>query len=122
MEHEPRGFLGNANSARQLIGTNAILAVSNHPNGHKPLIKRKRAILENGADLAGELLLGVFLFAFPHTAGGDVAYIHTAAGGAVNPVHPAKLNYRLMRHFRISEVADGFNKGLGLCAHRHFIA
>lgn len=51
VEHEPCGLLGHAKSAVNLIGTDAILAIGNHPHSHEPLIQTDRRILEDGPGL-----------------------------------------------------------------------
>lgn len=118
MQHEPCGFLRNADRPVDLVGANPILAVSDHPNGDEPLVQRQGAIFKHGANFAGELLLRVLLLALPHPARRDEANIGPAARRAMNPGRPAKLNHRGKRHVRVRKVADGFNKGLGLVAHR----
>src|SRR5947209_4200874 len=38
MQHEPRGFLSDAKSAANFIGTDTVLAIGNHPNSDEPLV------------------------------------------------------------------------------------
>jgi hypothetical protein len=121
MPHEPSRLLRHADGAGQFIGANAILAVRNLPDCYKPLVERQWAILENGADFGRKLFLGVLLFAFPHAAGRDKAHVNAATGRAMNSRRPAKLYHRIVRHFRISEVADSLHKSLGFGAHKAFL-
>jgi hypothetical protein len=98
VQHKLSRFLGYADRAAQFIGANAILAVRNLPNRHKPLVERQRAILKNGADFGRKLLFGVPFPAFPHAAGGNETNIVTTAGRATDPVGPTKLYHGLVRH------------------------
>ena len=42
VQHKPCGLLGDANAAVNLIARNAVLASSDHPDSHHPLIEAKR--------------------------------------------------------------------------------
>ena len=55
MQHEPRGLLRHADCAVNFVGTNAVFAVGNHPHSGEPLVQADRDILEDRADLDGEL-------------------------------------------------------------------
>lgn len=57
VQHEPCGFLGDAESAANFVRANAVLRIHDKPNGNHPLIHAERGILEDGPDLDGELLL-----------------------------------------------------------------
>ena len=51
MIQEPGALLRDAEVPRHLIGTDAVLAISNHPNSGKPFVQAERAILEDRSDL-----------------------------------------------------------------------
>lgn len=89
MEHEPCGFLGDSKSPRQLVGTDSVFAISDHPHSHKPLFQADGGILEDGPDLDAELLAGMLLLAFPYVPGSDEANVFPSAGRAFNAVGPA---------------------------------
>src|SRR5207248_11488029 len=55
VEHEPAGFLGDAECARQFVRADAVLAVGEHPERGQPLVQPDRAILEDRAELDREL-------------------------------------------------------------------
>ena len=59
MIHKPCRLLRDAEVAGHLIGTDAVLAIGNHPDCSEPLVQAKRAILENSAYLRRELPPGV---------------------------------------------------------------
>ena len=42
-EHEPRGFLGDAERAGQFVAADAVLAVGEQPERRQPLLKRRSA-------------------------------------------------------------------------------
>lgn len=54
--HEPRGFVGHANHAVDLMGGNAFLAGSHQFDGEQPLIERDFGAFKDGANRDGELL------------------------------------------------------------------
>jgi hypothetical protein len=47
VQHEPRGFLGDAQIAGQFVAADAVLAVDEHPHGGQPLREGNRGILED---------------------------------------------------------------------------
>ena len=63
--HEPCGFLRHADSAVNLVGTDAVLAVHNLPHGEQPLVQAERGIFEDRSGLGSELPPIVFLAALP---------------------------------------------------------
>jgi hypothetical protein len=69
MQQEPSRLLGDSQVAGHLAGANAVLAISNHPHRHQPLVQRDRRLIENGSDLDGELLAAIRSLALPNTAG-----------------------------------------------------
>jgi hypothetical protein len=68
MEHEPCGLLGNSHSAGDLAGTNAILAIENHPHRSEPLVQTDCRIFHYGSDLDGEFALFVMARTLPSVA------------------------------------------------------
>lgn len=107
MEHEPRRLLSDAESAMQFVGTDAVLAVGNHPNSDKPLVERKRRIFKDSPDLCRELPLGMLALAFPDVASGQEADFLTSASRAFDTVRPAPLNHEADAVIGIGEVNDG---------------
>src|SRR5680860_1856389 len=51
MNHEPCSFLRNADAAMNLIRTNAVLAVDDHPDGNEPLIQAECGVFKDGSRL-----------------------------------------------------------------------
>jgi hypothetical protein len=51
MEHEPCGFLSDVKVAGYLIAAYPVLAIGEHPNRSKPLIKADGGVLKNCSDL-----------------------------------------------------------------------
>jgi hypothetical protein len=106
VEHEPRGFLGDADGAMDFVGANAVLVVGNHPNGSQPLIEANGAVLKDRTDLHGELASGVLGLALPNPTGGDKPDIRTSAGGAYNAVWPTQIDHEVKANIGIGEVAN----------------
>ena len=69
VKHEPSRSLRHSNIAAKFVTTDSVFAVDQQPEGDHPLVHSKRAILENGSDLHGELLLAGFTE--PETASRD---------------------------------------------------
>jgi len=65
LQHEPRRLLAYLQIAGDLVGTNSVLAVRQHPSCGEPLVQRDRAIFVDGSDLDGELALGVMTSTLP---------------------------------------------------------
>src|SRR5206468_58425 len=59
VKHKPSGLLCHMQSACNLVRTDAVLAIANHPHRTQPFVERNSGILENGADLDRELLTAV---------------------------------------------------------------
>ncbi|HXC95596.1 MAG TPA: hypothetical protein VNU92_07835 [Edaphobacter sp.] len=107
VEHEPSGFLGNSNSAVNLVGGNAVPTIGEHPQSAKPLIQTDRGILENRSDLDRELLLAGL--AEPDFAGRYKAvFVGLATRARHLAIWPAKVLRILKAAVRIAEVDDGF--------------
>lgn len=114
VKHEPCGFLSDTQSAGNLIGTDAILPIGNHPNGDKPLIQRQSRILKDSPDFDAELFPGMLAFALPHAASRDKANFVTPASGALDAIGPAPLNHEVEAVIEIGEIGYGLLQGLGL--------
>lgn len=56
VQENPSRLLSDAKRAVNLIRTNTVLAVGDHPDGRQPLVKTERAIFHDRAELDGELL------------------------------------------------------------------
>jgi hypothetical protein len=110
VEHEPRGFLGHAKRAVQLVGANPVLAIGEHPQRRKPLVETERRILEDRSDFDGELLAAGAALPDPtrrqkHRGNGAAVYTHGA-------VRPAKLGDERKRAVRVREVDNRLGQGL----------
>ena len=112
MQHEPCRLLGDANSLGDLVGTNAVFAVDQHPERCQPFVQLNRGILENGAQLYRKLL--VALFALPALLGRKVVVLFVAASGALRAIGPAEAGYGVNADLLIGVVPDGFLKCLWL--------
>src|SRR5205085_10638572 len=93
MEHEPCGFLSDAKSAANFVGTDAILAVRNHPHSDKPLVEWQSGILKNRADLHAELFASMLALTLPETASRKKANFLASASGAGDAIRPSALNH-----------------------------
>ena len=114
VKHEPCRLLSDAESAANLVGTDSVLAVGNHPNSDKPLVERDCGILKDSSHFAGELFAGVLRFAFPQAASRDKANLFASASGALDAIGPAALNHKVEAVVGVSEVQDGLLERSGL--------
>src|SRR5689334_12837291 len=57
--HEPRGLVGHAQRAVELVGTDTLLAGGHEDDRLYPKVQGDLAVLEDRADLDGELALAV---------------------------------------------------------------
>src|SRR5882724_1032953 len=117
VEHEPCRLLSDAKRATHFIGTNAVLAIGNHPNSDEPLAQRQCRIFEDSSNLYAELFFGMPSLAFPHPASRDEAHIIPATGGALNAIGPAPRNHELEAVVGVGEVNDGLLESLWFGAH-----
>ena len=115
MEHEPGGFLGNANGAGNFTRGNAILAVVEQPNGREPLIQTNGRVLEYGPNLDGELTAGMPFAALPAHLILEEPYPMASASWADDPVIPVRAaRYEIVQAvLLVSEVNDCLSKGFG---------
>src|SRR5260221_3064097 len=88
VQHEPCGFLCHADSAMDLVRTDTVFRVGEHPQRRKPFVERKGAILEDRADADGKLLFLLTLIALPDFARGKKGYVLAAAARALNAIGP----------------------------------
>src|SRR5271155_3587712 len=65
VEHEPSGLLSDAKSAANLIGTDTVFTIRNHPNSDKPLVQANWRILKDSPYLDGKLAVMVDSLALP---------------------------------------------------------
>lgn len=110
VQHEPCGFLGNAQVAGDFVAADAVLAVHEQPHRGQPLGERNRAILENAADLDGELFPAVF--ALPDPAGLHERAINRFAVRAADAIRPAEGRDELSRHVHVREIGDRAEQGV----------
>jgi len=123
LEHEPRGLLGDAKSACQFIGADAVLAVRQHPDSNHPLVHAESGILEDGSDLDRELLLASLTK--PNIAGRDERVLCGLAAWANDlAALPTQLLGIFKCLFRVREENNGFLEGfrelhswLQVCVH-----
>src|SRR4051794_35182319 len=109
MQHEPSGFLSDAQSAMNFIRANAILAANEEPNCGKPFLKRNRRIFKDGSDFERKLLLCMIAIAAIHTRFLKVAdFFRAAIRAAYFAVWPANRDHERTAVFVIAEVANGF--------------
>ena len=119
MQHEPCGLLGDSERPRNLTGANAVLCAGNDPHCRKPLLKRKRRILKDGAHLGGKLPLGVGALALPLLLVRKPANIVPATSWAGHPIRPTLCHHVGDAIVRIGVVDDRFlESGRGFHAPR----
>jgi len=117
LEHEPCGFLADAGGATNLVATDAVLTIRNHPHRKQPLIERDRGVFKDGADLDGELSLRVTGLALPHAARRNKGNIGTPAGRTYNTIRPTPRRKVVQTVVGIGKVKDRFLEGAGFAGH-----
>src|SRR5205807_269753 len=116
-QHKPSGFLSNTKSTGDLVGTDTVFAVGNHPCRTEPLPQIDRGILKDRADLSGELLPAFGSTALPDTAGLEEHGFLGLAVGTLDTLRPATLSEVLQRvvfvveeNHRISQCFRGIHE------------
>ena len=120
LQHEPCGLLSDANRTSDLVGTDSVLAIANHPNGDKPFVERDRRILKDSPDLDTELPMVVDALALPLALIGEKFSVFAATGRAFDAIRPAKRNHPIQAVIWIGKVDDGVLECFWLvhCCHR----
>jgi hypothetical protein len=114
VHHVPSGLLRDAESAGNLVGTDTVLAVRQHPNRNHPLIHAKRRILKDGSHLDGELLFAAL--AVPDAPRRDKRMLPSLTTWARNlAIRPAQHNRVVERLLRVAKEAHCLLQGLGKC-------
>lgn len=122
VEHEPSGLLGDADSAVEFVGTDAVLAVGNHPHGGKPLVQPDGGIFKDGSDLDGELGLGVPSLALPDAPGLQIGHLLRSASWTANDaVLPTLCGEEVNAVVGVREVNYRFLKGFWFGFHDSII-
>jgi hypothetical protein len=119
-QHEPRGFLGDTERARQFVTADAILAVGEQPERGKPLLKADSRILKDGSDLERELrpwVLFVALVAALLLKVGDV--LRTAGRAGYRAIGPANRFDGLTAVGVVREKQNRFAEGFGYGCGSH---
>lgn len=112
VEHKPRALLGYPQAASHFIAADPVFGVGDTPDGDHPTGQRQRAILENRADFARELLTAALGVAAEHGTGSDRADLFaTALRADDRAIGPFGSNHRLEARGRIGKVFDGFDHG-----------
>src|SRR5688572_4732189 len=106
-QHEPRGFLGDVEGPAHFVGADPILGVGNQPQGREPLVQPERGILEDRADLDGELLAAGLCAALPDPPGRQKAGIVGPAMGAFHAIGPAESSQEPDGVVGVREVDNG---------------
>jgi len=113
MHHEPCSFLSNPEAASYFITANSILAITQHPNGGKPLIEADSGILKNGSNLNRELPLGMMARALPRAPRRIEFHFFRPASGADHAFGPTLCHEIIKAISWAREVDYRFLKGFG---------
>ena len=112
VQDEPCRLLGDAQRPVNLVGTNPVFAIGNHPDSDEPLAQRQGAILEDGSDLDAELPLGVLGLALPDAASSQEAHLLAATSRANCALRPSAGRKKLDAGVRIGKVCERLLQGL----------
>ena len=91
MQDEPCRLLSDPDGLGDFVGTDAVLAVDQHPERGEPFVQFDRGILKDGSQFYGELL--VALFALPALLCRKVIVLFMAASRAFRAIRPAEAGY-----------------------------
>jgi hypothetical protein len=89
-----------------LVTTNPVFAGDEQPYGKHPLIHTERRVLEDAADLNGELLFAALTK--PYTASADERVLLRSAAWAFYAIRPTKNHGPSMRLLGVAEVKNCF--------------
>lgn len=104
VQHEPRGFLGDAKPAMQFVGTDTVFCPNDHPSGGKPLLKADRGLFEDCASLEAERRAGMLRVALPYASLFQVGDVIGAATRAFdNAIRPAQFDHELSAMLEVRE-------------------
>ena len=114
MQHEPRGFLRNAERATNFVTADSVLCVRDEPDAREPLIQAEGRVFKNSSDFNRELALWVSRTALPAKLILEKADFGPAASWTHNPARPlwATGNEIAQTVFRDSKIEDCFLKCL----------
>jgi len=119
MQHEPCGFLCHTERAAKLARTDSVLGIQDHPEGGQPLIQPEGTVLEDRADLDGELLLAIAAPIQP-ASGHQNRIGRLAPRTADLAIGPSNRGHELQRAVIVGEVFDCLCESLrkfSLCFH-----
>lgn len=113
MQHEPCRLLSNADGLGDLVATDTVLAIGEHPDDNQPFIQGDRGILEYGSNLGRELALGVGALALPFVLTSKEAHIFASASGAGNDaIRPTLAGHVVQTILRVGKVLNGLLESL----------
>jgi hypothetical protein len=111
VKHEPRGFLSDTDSAVDLPGRNAVLAIANHPDGGQPLVKAKRRVLKDSPDLDAELSPVMFFLALPPALVCKKVNASATTSRAGYAMQPSARYDVVQAVVSIGKILNGFDEG-----------
>jgi hypothetical protein len=104
VKHEPRGLLGDAEPAMDLIGRDSVLATDEHPCCAEPLLKRNRRVLEDRISLEREGRTEMSGIALPNTCLREPSKFFGPASWASDfAVRPPQFNHELTAMLEVRE-------------------
>lgn len=117
--HKPSGLLGNSQVTRNLVRTDSVFAVHDHPDRSKPLVQTKRGILEYSSDLCRELALLVRALTLPLVLLFKKRNIIATTGRTRYAIRPSASGQILKAILRVRKVNNCLLKrlGFGLICH-----
>jgi hypothetical protein len=105
MQYEPSRLLSYSDSAGDLVRTNSIAAIGDHPNYHQPLVQSDWRVLKNRSNLGRELAFCMSAFALPLALIVQESNVFaTASRAGHDAITPEKLAHVGQRVIRIAEI------------------
>lgn len=112
LQDEPCGLLSHADGTSKFVAADSVLAVNEHPESDKPLIKTDGRVLEDRAQFHRELFMA--FLALPALLSSKVVMLSTFASDTDRPIRPAKGSNGVNAGLCVRKVLDGFLQSLGL--------
>src|SRR6266481_2894003 len=121
VKHEPCRLLSNLNARCDLVTTDPVLTVSNHPSRHHPLVQWDCGIFHHSADLDGKFTLGMVLRASPSAASlAKFRFIRTTSGADHPAVWPSPNSQIINAVVGVGEIDNSLLKALRFGFHGGF--
>jgi hypothetical protein len=110
LQHEPRGFLRDAEATVKLVRANPVLAIRGQPHSRKPFVQSNRRILKDRCDFDRKFLAWMSVLAFPQFCVLKKRHFLGAAMWTDHATRPTQRDQKLQTGIGIREISDSLKK------------